>query len=103
MGDMTPDKGVFRRKGSSVWQHRVCVPKELRPLYGGKDSLPARSLKTLDLAEANSLARARLADYEREFKEKRAALNGSSPASEQALRWTPSTKPTPTLNARKPH
>jgi len=64
------------------------VPKDLRPLYGGKDSLPARSLKTLDLAAANSLARARLADYEREFKEKRAALNGGSPASKKAVRRT---------------
>jgi hypothetical protein len=43
---MTPDKGVFKRKGSDVWQHRVYVPKDLRPLYGGKDALPAKSLNS---------------------------------------------------------
>lgn len=78
----------FKRKGSSVWQHRVCAPKDLRSHYGGKDTLPAKSLKTKDLAGANSLARARLAEYEREFKQKRVALNGGPPANKQALRRT---------------
>jgi len=42
----------------------------------------------MDLAEANSLARAWLAEYEREFKQKRVALNGGPPANKQALRRT---------------
>jgi hypothetical protein len=33
MGEMTPDKGVFKRKGSDVWQHRVYIPKD-RPVAG---------------------------------------------------------------------
>lgn len=66
----------------------MCVPKDLRSHYGGKDTLPAKSLKTTDLAEANSLARAWLAEYEREFKQKRVALNGGPPANKQALRRT---------------
>lgn len=64
---MTPDKGVFKRKGSAVWQHRVVVPKDVRSFYGDKTELPARSLGTRDLAEANTLARKRLAQYEAEF------------------------------------
>lgn len=71
---MTPDKGVFKRKGSDVWQHRVYIPKDLQPAYGGKSDLPAKSLGTKDLAEANRRARVRLADYEREFTTKREAL-----------------------------
>jgi hypothetical protein len=78
MGEMTPDKGVFKRKGSDAWQHRVYVPKDLRPLYGGKDALPAKSLQTRDLAEANRRARLRVAEFEREFQEKRAALVGGT-------------------------
>jgi hypothetical protein len=44
MGDMTPDNGVFKRKGSDVWQHRVFIPKDVRDHYGGKSELPAKSL-----------------------------------------------------------
>lgn len=29
---MSPDKGVFKRKGSDVWQHRVFIPKDVRNL-----------------------------------------------------------------------
>jgi uncharacterized protein DUF6538 len=76
MGEMTPDKGVFKRKGSDVWQHRVYIPKDLHAAYGGKADLPARSLGTRDLAEANRRARARVAEFEREFAAKRAALSG---------------------------
>ena len=64
---MRPDKGVFRRKDSAVWQHRVFIPKDVRGHYGGKQILPAKSLGTKDLAEANRLARIRTADYEKEF------------------------------------
>jgi len=73
---MTPDKGVFKRKGSDVWQHRVYIPKDLQGTYGGKSDLPAKSLGTRDLAEANRRARVRLADYERQFASKREALGG---------------------------
>ena len=51
MGEMTADKGVFRRKGTDVWQHRVYVPKDLQAVYGGKDALPAKSLQTRDLVQ----------------------------------------------------
>jgi hypothetical protein len=71
MGEIRPDKGVFKRKGSDVWQHRVFIPKDLQPLYGGKAAFPAKSLGTRDLAEANRLARLRLAEFEREFAAKR--------------------------------
>ena len=74
MGEMTPDKGVFKRKGSGVWQHRVFIPKDLQPLYGGKAAFPAKSLQTCDLAEANRRARRRHAEFEREFDTKRGAL-----------------------------
>jgi hypothetical protein len=74
MGEMTPDKGVFKRKGSDVWQHRVYIPKDLQAAYGGKADLPAKSLGTRDLAEANRLARVRVAEFERAFAAKRAAL-----------------------------
>ncbi len=77
---MSPDKGVFKRKGSDVWQHRVFIPKDLRSHYGGKSELPAKSLGTRDLKEANSLARERQAEFERDFAEKR-ALAGSIVAS----------------------
>lgn len=73
MGEMTPDKGVFKRKGSDVWQHRVFIPKDLQPLYRGKAAFPAKSLGTRDLAEANRRARERLAECEREFAAKRTA------------------------------
>jgi uncharacterized protein DUF6538 len=73
MGEMTPDKGVFKRKGSDVWQHRVFIPKDLRATYGGKADLPAKSLGTRDLAEANRRARLRAAEFEREFAAKRTA------------------------------
>ena len=73
MGEMTPDKGVFKRKGSDVWQHRVFIPKDLRAAYGGKADLPAKSLGTRDLAEANRRARLRAAEFEREFAAKRTA------------------------------
>ena len=55
-------------------------PKTSKPLYGGKDALPAKSLQTRDLAEANRLARVRLAEFEREFAQKRAALGGKRDA-----------------------
>jgi hypothetical protein len=77
MGDMTPDKGVFKREGSDVWQHRVYIPKDLQHLYNGKRDLPAKSLGTRELKEANRLARQRVAEIEQEFEEKRASLNGS--------------------------
>jgi len=70
---MRPDKGVFKRKGSDVWQHRIYIPRDLQCLYGGKDALPARSLRTKNLTEANRLARLRLADFEQEFTAKRQA------------------------------
>ena len=77
---MKADKGVFKRKGSDVWQHRVYVPKDLQAAYGGKDALPAKSLQTRDLVQANRLARVRLAEFEREFAHKRAALGGKRDA-----------------------
>jgi hypothetical protein len=67
MGEVRPDKGVFRRKDVAVWQHRVFIPKDVRAHYGSKQVLPAKSLGTTDLAEANRLARLRAAEYEREF------------------------------------
>ena len=53
MGAMKADKGVFKRKDSDVWQHRVYVPRDLQAVYGGKDALPAKSLHTRDLTKAN--------------------------------------------------
>ena len=38
MGEMTTDKGVFKRKGSDVWQHRVYVPEDLQADYSGKEA-----------------------------------------------------------------
>jgi integrase len=67
MGQVRPDKGVLRRKDSAVWQHRVFVPKDVRAHYGDRQVLPAKSLGTKDLAEANRLARLRAAEYEKEF------------------------------------
>jgi integrase len=81
MGDMRPDKGVFKRAGSNVWQHRVHIPVELRAHYSGKSALPAKSLGTRDLKEANRLARIRQAKFEEEFESKRASHTGpGSPA-----------------------
>jgi hypothetical protein len=77
---MTPDKGVFKRKGGDVWQHRVYIPKDLQAAYGGKADLPAKSLGTRDLAEANRLARVRVAEFERAFAAKRAAPGGKQGA-----------------------
>ena len=71
MGNVRPDKGVFKRKGSDVWQHRIFIPADLREHYGDRSLLPARSLGTKDLAEANRRARLRAAEYEKEFAEKR--------------------------------
>ena len=73
MGEMTPDKGVFKRKGSDVWQHRVYIPKDLQATYGGKPDLPAKSLGTRDLAEANRRARVRLGLRARVCSEERSA------------------------------
>lgn len=95
MGEMIPDKGVFKRKGSDVWQHRVYVPKDVQAHYGGKDALPARSLATKDLAEANRHARQRLAELELEFAAKRAGTKTAPPTKgpsafvspEQIERW----------------
>ena len=80
MGDMTPDKGVFKRKGIDVWQHRVFIPKDLQHLYNGKRDLPAKSLGTRELKDANRLARQKVAEFEQDFEDKRALLNGSSAA-----------------------
>jgi len=79
MGDMTPDKGVFKRKGSDVWQHRVFIPKDVRSHYGGKSELPAKSLGTRDLKEANRLARQISGRYEAEFAERRMSPDGAAP------------------------
>lgn len=76
MGDMRPDKGVFKRAGSDVWQHRVYIPVELRAHYSGKSAVPAKSLGTRDLNEANRLARLRQAKFEQEFETKRASHTG---------------------------
>jgi len=77
---MKPDKGVFQRKGSAVWQHRIYIPNDLRSLYGGKDALPAKSLGTRNLSEANRLARLRAAEFEREFSARREAQSGKDNA-----------------------
>jgi integrase len=82
MGDMTPDKGVFKRKGSDVWQHRVFIPKDVRKFYGGKSELAAKSLGTRDLKEANRLARQISGRYEAEFAERRVSTDGSAPTSQ---------------------
>lgn len=72
---MRPDKGVHKRQGSAVWQHRIFVPADVRHHYKGKAVLGAVSLGTRDLAEANSLARKRVGQYEAEF----AALRQGAP------------------------
>ena len=77
MKDVRPDKGVHKRTGSDVWQHRVFVPKDVRTFYGGKAVLPARSLATKDLDKANSRARLRVAEFEQEFAQKRKAVFAS--------------------------
>lgn len=77
---MAPDKGVFKRKGSDVWQHRVFIPKDVQCHYGGKTEFPAKSLRTRDLKEANCLARQRQAKCEQEFDAKR-ALHDATAAS----------------------
>jgi hypothetical protein len=88
MADMTPDKGVFKRKGSDVWQHRVFIPKDVRSHYGGKSELPAKSLGTRDLKEANRLARQKLGRYEAEFDDKRVPSNTSAAAANSTNGWT---------------
>ncbi len=96
METMRPDKGVFKRRGSSLWQHRIFVAKDLRPLYGNKDVLPAKSLGTADLAEANRRARQRVAEFELEFAAQREKLKPTVEANgipvvvtnEQIERWT---------------
>jgi hypothetical protein len=85
MGDMTPDKGVFKRKGSDVWQHRVFIPKDVRGSYGGKSELPAKSLGTRDLKEANRRARQIVGRYEGEFAERRMSPDGSAPISHNGM------------------
>lgn len=67
MGNVRPDKGVFKRKGSDVWQHRIFIPADLRERYGDRSVLAAKSLGTKDLTEANRRARVRVAEYEMEF------------------------------------
>lgn len=36
MERVRPDKGVHKRQGSAVWQHRVFIPKDLQHPYNGK-------------------------------------------------------------------
>ena len=76
---MKPDKGVFKRKGSDVWQHRVYIPKDLQPSTAARRRC-RQVASNARLREANRLARLRLAEYEQEFEAKRAA-QGSQTAS----------------------
>jgi hypothetical protein len=64
MGNVRTDKGAHKRRSSKHWQHRIFVPADLRHHYKGKAVLAAVTLRTEDLAEANSHARKRVAQYE---------------------------------------
>jgi hypothetical protein len=77
--NVRPDKGVHKRRHSNLWQHRIFVPADLRQHYKGKAVLGAVSLHTSDLAEANSRARKRVAQYETEFDALRNGGEKSSP------------------------
>ena len=64
---MRTDKGVHKRRGSKLWQHRIFVPADLRHHYKGKAVLGAVSLNTSDLAEANSRAKKRCVEIRTEI------------------------------------
>lgn len=85
MENVRPDKGVFHRKDSAVWQHRVFIPKDVRAHYGGKQMLPAKSLGTKDLVEANRRARLRAADYEKQFEAHRKGVPTPKAAPQSVL------------------